>query len=602
MARFDSETIARQLKSPRWSALARTGLSLDAVGRFDPALVRDTRVLVPIDVQALVVPAGSAEPMVRLPLSIAAPDDAPPAPATDVLADGPPRPAGVHLHWAMPDALLRGKLADNGPTNRLALPALPDRWVVLRVVAPKGASAPVVRGWVIEADTTRVVALDQWPAGAAAAAATGRTVPPDGLTGSCGGSLNWTGTYDATLNRFALHDPLDDLGPGRPQRREGDQLAYLVAGWWSDPGRDPLDGAQTASSLHERLRQLGWALVEDREDDEKQQRERRVVQDKQASIGLMAATRRCADVYGQRGSAFGEERGIADRQARPAVRDRGVRRQGERGGADRAALAAQRHPSRQPVRRAGRRRRRREPAARRRRPARLGRARRRRRRDARLDRARAWRRGGAPRLRAAARCLHRQPRRPHRQRRRPRRRRGVGARSRLREPAGRRRRHRPLARRRRRRPARGRPAGARRGRARRGGREEQGRRGNQGLLRQAQEGPARRLQGRAARRDDVVGRDRKRARRQARLARARRPRRAECARGAPGGAALLHAARAAGRRARRAPEPAPRRRRPCLRRRQAALPLSGAGDPRHRSGDRRRRDPAVARHRGASLE
>ena len=76
MATFTPDIIARELKSPRWSALARTGLSLDAVGRFDAALVRDTRVLVPIDVQALVVPTGSAEPMVRLPLSIAAPDDA----------------------------------------------------------------------------------------------------------------------------------------------------------------------------------------------------------------------------------------------------------------------------------------------------------------------------------------------------------------------------------------------------------------------------------------------------------------------------------------------------------------------------------------------
>ena len=299
MAAFDAETIAREMQSPRWSALARTRLSLDAVGRFDATLVRDTRVLVPIDVQALVVPAGSAEPMVRLPLSIAAPDDAPPAPATGILVDGPPRAPGVHLHWAMPDALLRGKLADNGPTNRLALPPLPDRWVVLRVVAPKGASAPALRGWVIEADTTRVVPLEQWPAGAAAAAATGRTVGADELTGACGGSLNWTGTYDATLHRFALHDPLDDLALVTPNGSEGDQLAYLVAGWWSEPARDPLDGAQTSSSLHERLRQLGWALVEDREDDEKQQRERRVVHEKQASIGLAAATRSAPKTIGK---------------------------------------------------------------------------------------------------------------------------------------------------------------------------------------------------------------------------------------------------------------------------------------------------------------
>ena len=291
MAAFDPATITRQMLGARWSVLARTGLGLEAVARFDPTLLRDSRVLAPIDVQALVVPAGSSEPMVRLPLSIAAPDGQPPPPATDFLADGVARASGVHLHWAMPDALLRGKLGDNGPDNRLALPPLPDRWVVLRVLAPLGAAAPAIRGWVIEADTTRVVPLAAWPAGAAAAVPSGRSVPPEGLTGSCGGSLNWTGVYDATLNRFALHDPLDDLATLAPQGVEGDQIAYLVAGWWSDAARDPLDGAQTFGSLHERLRQLGWALVEDREDNEKHEQQRRVQQAKQESLGLTVANR-----------------------------------------------------------------------------------------------------------------------------------------------------------------------------------------------------------------------------------------------------------------------------------------------------------------------
>ena len=291
MSKFDPETISRQMLTARWSALARTGLDLDAVTRFDPTLLRESRVLVPVDVQALYVPAGSAEAMVRLPLSLAAPDGQPPPPATDFFADGPPRAPGVHLHWAMPDALLRGKLADNGPTNRLALPPLPDRFVVLRIAAPKGSDAPAVRGWVIEADTTRVVPLADWPAGAGGIAPTGRSVPVAELTGSCGGSLNWTGVYDATLNRFALHDPLDDLAAIAPKGVEGDQVAYLVAGWWSDPALDPLDGAQTDTSLHERLRQLGWALVEDREDDARHGRERAVVNVKRESIGLVAATR-----------------------------------------------------------------------------------------------------------------------------------------------------------------------------------------------------------------------------------------------------------------------------------------------------------------------
>ena len=65
------------------------------------------------------------------------------------------RDPGVHLHWAMPDALLRGTLATapDGATNRLAPPALPDRWLVLRVLVPKGAADAAVRGWVICADT-----------------------------------------------------------------------------------------------------------------------------------------------------------------------------------------------------------------------------------------------------------------------------------------------------------------------------------------------------------------------------------------------------------------------------------------------------------------
>ena len=69
--RFDAETIAKATASPRWSALVRTGVDAATVGTWDPGLVRDTRVLVPIDVQALYVPAGSTEPMCRIPLVLA---------------------------------------------------------------------------------------------------------------------------------------------------------------------------------------------------------------------------------------------------------------------------------------------------------------------------------------------------------------------------------------------------------------------------------------------------------------------------------------------------------------------------------------------------
>jgi hypothetical protein len=288
---FDPESVSQAMASPRWSALVRTGLDARAVACWDPRLVRESRVLVPVDVQGLYVPAGSSEPMVRLPLALAAPDGQSPAEPTPVLDPGTPRPAGVHLHWAPPDALLRGTLADNGAANRLQLPALPDRWLVLRLLVAKGASAPQVRGWVLEADKARAVPLGDWPAGAAAIPQAGRTVAAADLTGSAGGSLNWVGVYDATVNRLAFHDPLDDLKTAAPNGVEGDQVGYLVAGWWSTPALDPLDGAQTTSSLHDRLHRLGWALVDDQEGGDLLDQSRSVDRFKRESLGLETAER-----------------------------------------------------------------------------------------------------------------------------------------------------------------------------------------------------------------------------------------------------------------------------------------------------------------------
>jgi hypothetical protein len=291
---FDPGTIAKAVATPRWTALVRTGIDAAAVGTWDPQLVRETRVLVPIDVQALYVPAGSTEPMVRIPLSLTSPDGQPPAPQPAVLAPGTPRPSGVHLHWAPPDALLRGSLGDHGETNRLQLPSLPDRWIVVRLLVPKGASQAVATGTIIEADTAKAVPLANYPAGAAAAPQAGRTVAAADLTASIGGSLNWVGVYDAVLNRLAFFDPLSDLAAIAPNGVEGDQISYLVAGWWSKPALDPLDSATTSSSLQTRLQELGWALTDDVEGGDQLQATHVVSRMKQASIGLTTATRYAA--------------------------------------------------------------------------------------------------------------------------------------------------------------------------------------------------------------------------------------------------------------------------------------------------------------------
>jgi hypothetical protein len=288
--RFDAETVTKAMASPRWSALVRTGLDLSAVVTWDPGIVRESRVLVPIDVQALYVPQGSTENMVRIPLALTAPDGQPPVPPTPVLDPGAPRPAGVHLHWAPPDALLRGTMTE-ASANRLQLPPLPDRWVVVRLLVPKGADAPHVRGFVLEADTAKAVPLEQYPAGASTTPQAGRTVPVAELTGGAGGSLNWTGVYDAGTNRLSFFDPLDDLANVAPNGVEGDQAAYLVAGWWSTPALDPLDGAQTTASLHDRLHTLGWALTDDLERGDSLHGSQVVTRLRRTSLGLDSATR-----------------------------------------------------------------------------------------------------------------------------------------------------------------------------------------------------------------------------------------------------------------------------------------------------------------------
>lgn len=265
-----AQAVEELVRSKRFLAADRAGLDVSEVATWDHFLLREHRLLVPIDVQALYVPEGSAEAMVRLPMLVAGangqavehPEDGMPEP----FAAGSPRPAGVYLHWALPDALLRGNLTQvpDGSPNRLGLPALPDRWVVLRLALPNGATSPVVSGWVLEADRAIAVPLDVWKEGVTATPApvpAGVAVDRGALTGTLGGALTWSGVYDAVLNRFAFYDSLADLDTVAPKGVDGDSVAYVVAGWWSDPGLDVLDSARSDGSLHELLDQLRWRLL-----------------------------------------------------------------------------------------------------------------------------------------------------------------------------------------------------------------------------------------------------------------------------------------------------------------------------------------------------
>lgn len=56
--------------------------------------------------------------------------------------------AGVHLHWALPDALTRGAIAENSTT----FPAVPNRWLVTRSRKDEDGNERMERQWIVESD------------------------------------------------------------------------------------------------------------------------------------------------------------------------------------------------------------------------------------------------------------------------------------------------------------------------------------------------------------------------------------------------------------------------------------------------------------------
>jgi hypothetical protein len=246
---IDPAVLERALVTDRWTVLTRAGFDVAAIGTWDQALPQQSRILVPIDVQAFVA-ARNAEPTVPI---TGGPGDPEP------FAKAVKRKPGVHLHWAMPDALLVG--ADDA-SGDVAFPALPDRWVVIRTLFPIGVAEAIVTGWMIDARTSAIAPL---------ATFTGEfptTTAPlfEPLDAAIGGSLTWTASYEASSQRFALHDSLDDLTDLRsraPKGFYGAHAVYTVAGWWHDTSGDPLTGLRGTVALDNALAERGWVVNHD---------------------------------------------------------------------------------------------------------------------------------------------------------------------------------------------------------------------------------------------------------------------------------------------------------------------------------------------------
>ena len=257
-----NNTISFTDKAAIFSAAAAYGINQKVISTWNPYLIRTPRVLVPIQVDALVVrPNQPAESWADCALK-AAPQQTTPVTRYDVLptpfAELPsPRAAGVYLHWALPDALTHG-IAEGATAT---FPAAPDRWLVLRMYpstndrfrATVNSGLRAVKGWVLRAGDKDPVPidLDSFTEGAPSADAVNNPLTVLGT-----GDVAWAAYYDNCINRLAFYDSLGDISMG--------PVSYLVCGWYSDPSQDPL-GSQDVHSLtdfNSKMKQLQWQLAQ----------------------------------------------------------------------------------------------------------------------------------------------------------------------------------------------------------------------------------------------------------------------------------------------------------------------------------------------------
>ena len=57
---------------------------------------------------------------------------------------------GIHLHWALPDALTQGKTGDAGGSETLSMPTVPNRWLIIK--KNNDNSVAEQQQWIVESD------------------------------------------------------------------------------------------------------------------------------------------------------------------------------------------------------------------------------------------------------------------------------------------------------------------------------------------------------------------------------------------------------------------------------------------------------------------
>ena len=168
---------------------------------------------------------------------------------------------GVHLHWALPDALTRGVQQDDphpgSQPGKLAFPAVPNRWLVTRTDADKKQTQ-----WVIESDYLYPPGQDAarsisypYPANGHSQPFRflGRTLPLAAWKNRGSGAnylekLTAVGYGEPAFAAFYpnCHSVFGFYDAEAPQDLQGVQ--YDVLGWFGDPAQDCLQSSTLAAA------------------------------------------------------------------------------------------------------------------------------------------------------------------------------------------------------------------------------------------------------------------------------------------------------------------------------------------------------------------
>jgi hypothetical protein len=161
--------------------------------------------------------------------------------------------AGIHVHWALPDALTNAahagqNPAQNIPPNQIIFPGVPDLWLVTRFNPPApNSTTRTWTAWVVDSRAGTATPLNQWTAPAAPDPATVHTLP--GLLPAAPQNPGWgmwnnsQTQFDAAItsnvyyptarSRFGFYDNLAGLPASG-------SVSYTVVGWYSSTANDPL--------------------------------------------------------------------------------------------------------------------------------------------------------------------------------------------------------------------------------------------------------------------------------------------------------------------------------------------------------------------------